>query len=61
VSARKRGYSTLPVPLDEKMPKVVLKELIERVRPKKVHERVPEPAKSPTLETVFAEKKSKEA
>lgn len=36
VSARKHGASQLPVPEGEKMPKVILKDLINDKRPKKI-------------------------
>lgn len=55
VSARKHGAMGLPVPDKEKMPKVILKELVIEKRPVKIGQKQPKPEKCKTLEQVLAE------
>ena len=56
-TAEKHNFDLIPEPLEEKMPKLQLKDLIESTRPKRVHEKVKPPVRSPTLETVVADQR----
>ena len=56
-SAIKHGQKPLPEPFDEKVPKQALKDLIKIRRPKRIHEKIPEPDRGTKLEDVISEKR----
>lgn len=47
----------MKIPLEEKVPKHVIKELIELRRPRKIHEKLPGPDRGTSVENVMADMK----
>lgn len=55
--AKKHRFTELSKPIEEKAPKVALKDLWEEKRPKKIHERLPGPERGTNIEDVLVEKR----
>jgi len=47
----------MKIPIEEKLPKQVLKDLIEIRRPRKIHEKIPGPDRGTSVEDVMADMK----